>query len=153
MLVEVDQEHAFRVFTQEIDQWWRSGLKYRIAAKGRSVLHLEPKVGGRLFEAFETDAGQKVVSTGTVTVWEPPSRLVFEWRAMNFAPGEATEVEVRFEPKPRGTLVVIKQRGWNRIRPDHPARHGLPVAGFIRMMGLWWGDLMTSLREHVADAP
>jgi hypothetical protein len=29
-----------------------------------------------------------------VTVWEPQVRLVFEWRAKNFAPAEKTEVEV-----------------------------------------------------------
>ncbi len=151
VLVEVELEHAFAVFTQEIDQWWRRGLRYRIARGGRGVLHLEPRVGGRLFEAFETAAGPKQVSTGTVTVWEPPSKLVFEWRAVNFAPDEKTVVEVQFQPAPRGTLVTVKHRGWSRIRPDHPARHDLEVPAFIRMMGLWWGDLMTSLREHVRD--
>ena len=30
-------------------------------------------------------------------------------------------------------------------------RIGHEVAAFIRMMGLWWGDLMTSLREHAAS--
>jgi hypothetical protein len=32
----------------------------------------------------------------------------------------------------------------------HPARHGLEAAAFSRMIGLWWGELMTGLREHVA---
>jgi len=148
VLVEVEPERAFFVFTQEIDQWWRRGLRYR--AVGRSILHLEPRVGGRLFESFESDGETKVTTSGTVTVWEPPSRLVFEWRAMNFAPGEKTEVEVQFEAKPRGTLVTVKHRGWSRLRSDHPVRHGLEVPAFIRMMGLWWGDLMTSLREYAA---
>ena len=35
-------------------------------------------------------------------------------------------------------------------RPDHPVRHGLVDAAFLRMMGLWWGELLTSMREHVA---
>jgi uncharacterized protein YndB with AHSA1/START domain len=152
VLVEVEPEHAFSVFTEEIDQWWRRGLKYRVARGERGVLRLEPGVGGRLFESFETAAGPKMISTGTVTVWEPPSKLVFEWRAVNFAPEEKTVVEVRFEPTSRGTLVTVKHRGWSRIRPDHPARHGLEVPAFIRMMGLWWGDLMTSLREHSREA-
>jgi uncharacterized protein YndB with AHSA1/START domain len=152
VLVEVEPERAFAVFTREIDQWWRRGLRYRIARGDRGVLHLEPKVGGRLFESFETSAGPKVVSTGTVTVWEPPSMLVFEWRAVNFAQDEKTVVEIRFEPASRGTLVTVKHRGWSRIRPDHPARHGMEVGAFLRMMGLWWGDLMTSLRQHVVDS-
>jgi hypothetical protein len=32
--------------------------------------------------------------------------------------------------------------------PDHPARHGLEGAPFNRLIGLWWGDQMASLREY-----
>ena len=63
---------------------------------------------------------------------------------------ERTEVEVLFEPAPSGTLVTIQHRGWAAVRPDHPARHNLDVPAFIRMMGLWWGDQLTALREFVA---
>ena len=139
---------AFRVFTDEIDLWWRRGLKYRVAGTRRGIIRLEPGVGGRLFESFESDDGTRVVQTGRVTSWEPPARLVFEWRAVNFAPAERTEVEVLFQPASGGTLVTVQHRGWKNIRSDHPARHGLDVAPFLRMMGLWWGDLLTSLREH-----
>ncbi len=146
--VGVPADVAFRVFTEEIDRWWRSGMKYRIGGKGRSVLHLEPGVGGRLFESFETASGTRVFETGRVKVWEPPARLVFELRATNFAPDEKTEVEVSFEPSASGTLVTVTHRGWSRIRPDHPARHGQDVPEFLRRLGLWWGDLVSSLREH-----
>lgn len=145
VVVRVDVETAFRVFTEEIDRWWRRGLRYRIG-RDRSMLHLEPWVGGRLFEAIEPG---RVVETGRVTAWEPPHRLVFEWRAVNFAPDEKTEVEVSFTPSASGTTVVLTHRGWSRLRPDHPVRHGADVPTFIRNMGLWWAALMTSLREHV----
>ena len=148
VLVRVEPRVAFSVFTEEIDQWWRRGFKYRVAGKRRGIIRLESGVGGRLFESFETPSGDEVVETGRVLAWEPPSRLVFEWRAQNFGPSETTEVEVLFEPAPRGTLVTVTHRGWSRIRPDHPARHGLPVAEFIRMMGMWWADLVSSMREH-----
>ena len=147
VLVKVEPSEAFRIFTEEIDSWWRGGLRYRIG-KQRSVVHLEPKLGGRLFESFETGAGPKVKQTGHVTCFEPPSRLVLEWRAVNFAPDERTEVEVLFEPSPSGTLVTVCHRGWSQIRPDHPVRHGQDAPTFLRSMGLWWGDLMTSLRER-----
>jgi uncharacterized protein YndB with AHSA1/START domain len=146
--VEVDPELAFRVFTEEIDQWWRRGFKYRVAGSRRGIIHLEGKVGGRLFESFDADDGPRVVETGRVTAWEPPARLVFEWRAANFAPSEKTEVEVSFEARASGTLVTVTHRGWAAMRADHPARHGLEVQPFLRMMGLWWSDLLTSLREH-----
>jgi uncharacterized protein YndB with AHSA1/START domain len=142
---------AFQVFTEEIDRWWRRGLRFRIAGKRRGVIHLEPGVGGRMFESVETVAGTRVFETGRVTAWEPPARLVFEWRAANFAPDEKTEVEVTFEASGDGTLVTVTHRGWAAIRGDHPVRHGLEVAGFLRMHGLWWGDLLTSLRLTIVS--
>jgi len=35
-----------------------------------------------------------------------------------------------------------------RLRPDHPARHSLVGPAFSSTIGRWWGDLMTSMREH-----
>jgi uncharacterized protein YndB with AHSA1/START domain len=148
-VVAVAPDDAFRIFTDEIDRWWRRGLKYRVAGKHRGFIRLEPGIGGRLFESFESEGGERVVETGRVTAWEPPTRLVFEWRAINFAPSEKTEVEVRFDPSPSGTLVTVTHRGWTAIRPDHPARHGLDVAAFLRMLGMWWSDLVTSMRETI----
>ena len=147
VLVKVPPPEAFRVFTEEIDAWWRAGLRYRIGRQ-RSVVHLEPRLGGRLFESFETRSGGHVKETGRVICWEPPSRLVLEWRAVNFAPDEKTEVEVSFAASPSGTLVTVEHRGWSKIRPDHPVRHGQDAAAFLRGMGMWWGDLMSSLRER-----
>ncbi len=148
VLVAVPPELAFHAFTEEIDQWWRRGLKYRVSGKGRGILRLEPGVGGRLFESIESPSGTRVIETGRVTDWEPPRRLVLEWRNVNFRRDEKTEVEVLFEPSPSGTLVTVTHTGWADIPPDHPARHGLAVPDFIRMIGMWWGELLTSLREH-----
>ena len=147
-LLKVPPSEAFRVFTEDIDQWWRRGLKYRVQGPGRGVVHLEPHVGGRLFEQFD---GGQVVQTGTVRVWQPPTRLVFEWRGVNFAPGESTEVELSFEPSASGTQVTLVHRGFASLRGDHPVRHGQPVPAFIRSMGLWWGGLMQSLQWQLAQ--
>jgi uncharacterized protein YndB with AHSA1/START domain len=149
VLVEVAPEEAFRIFTEEIDLWWRRGLRYRVAAGRAGTIHLEPGVGGRLYESLAAGGDTELKETGRITVWEPPQRFCFDWRAVNFAPGESTEVEVRFEPTRSGTQVTVTHRGWNRIRADHPVRHGLNAEGFLRMMGLWWAELMGGLRELV----
>ena len=147
--IAVDPELAFEVFTQEIDQWWGRGPAFRLSGRSPGVLQFEPRVGGRLFETFETPSGPQLVEFGRVSIWNPPSRLVFEWRNANFAPGERTEVEVIFEPTEAGTRVTLHHRGWASLRAGHPARHGLEGAAVSRMIGLWWGDLLSSLREHV----
>jgi hypothetical protein len=56
-------------------------------------------------------------------------------------------VEVTFSATSRGTLVCVTHRGFGALRPDHPVRHGLEGAPFNRMIALWWGDQMSSLRE------
>lgn len=151
VFVRVSTEEAFEVFTHEIDAWWRTGPQYRIAGKRRGRLFFEEHLGGRLFETFELSTGPKTIEIGKVTAWEPPTRLELEWRGVNFKPGESTFVEVTFAPSGEGTLVTVKHRGWSALRADHPARHGLQGAEFSRMIGMWWGSLMTALREHVAS--
>lgn len=146
--VAVPPAEAFRVFTEEIELWWRRGPRFRAAGNRRGILRLEPGVGGRLLESFDGEHGPRVLQTGEVTCWEPPSRLVLQWRNVSFRPDEHTEVEVVFTEARSGTQVTVIHRGWSTIRPDHPARHGLAVEAFVRMIGLWWGDLMTALRVH-----
>jgi uncharacterized protein YndB with AHSA1/START domain len=143
---------AFDIFTREIDLWWRRGPRFRNAPGERGFVRIEPGAGGRVFESYGSGEGERVIEIGRTKVWDPPHRLVFEWRNVNFAPVEQTEVEVRFQPSASGTRVTVVHRGWSRIRTDHPARHGLAGAPFSRMIGLWWGDQMTSLRE-LAQSP
>lgn len=160
--VRVSQAEAFALFTERIDDWWRRGVRFRHAGSWRGLIHLEPRLGGRLFEAFESgepdEAGEAggedcIVEVGRVLAWQPPRRLVFSWRNSAFAPGQSTTVEVTFEAgEPGGpgaassTLVTVVHRGWDGIPPDHPVRHGEPVPAFLRTMGLWWGDQLASLR-------
>ena len=149
--VAVPPGDAFDIFTSEIDRWWRRGRKFRHAGARSGLIRLEPQVGGRLFESFDGERGEHVIEVGRVRVWDPPLRLVFSWRNVNFAPNEETEVEVEFKATAGGTLVTVTHRGWAALRADHPARHGLVGAAFARMIGLWWGEQMASLREVARD--
>jgi uncharacterized protein YndB with AHSA1/START domain len=150
VFVAVSPEDAFAVFTQEIDLWWRQGPKFRIAGQRRGSLSLEPKLHGRLFETFEHPRGTQTFTIGTILKWEPPSALSFEWRGVNYKPNEKTWVDVSFAALGDGTMVKVRHHGFAALRPDHPVRHKLQGADFSRMIGLWWGDLMSALREHVA---
>ena len=49
-----------------------------------------------------------------------------------------------------GTQVTLEHRGWASLPDDHPVRHGHVGPDFSRWIGMWWGDLMTALREHAA---
>ena len=149
--VDVAPDVAFEVFTTEIDLWWRRGVAYRASGRRHGMLVLEPKLGGRLFEEFDAPSGAVVHEAGTITAWEPPSRLAFEWRGTSFKPGESTHVEITFTRTDSGaTEVVLVHTGFAALPPDHPVRHGQPTAVFVGQMGRWWGALLTSLREHTS---
>ncbi|MCY1016237.1 SRPBCC domain-containing protein [Pyxidicoccus sp. MSG2] len=145
--VAVSPLDAFEVFTQETDLWWKKGPRFRFGGARNGVLRFEGRAGGRLFESFD-DADERAFEVGRVLVWEPGARLVFEWRARAFVPGEITEVEVRFEEASGGTRVTLEHRGWDALSPTHPVRHGQDGPTFIASTGLWWGELATSFRLH-----
>jgi uncharacterized protein YndB with AHSA1/START domain len=150
--VAIPPSRAFQIFTADIDQWWRRGMKFRHSTSRSSLLCIEPKVGGRLFEAFETEGTKHIIEVGRVRIWDPPRQLSFSWRNANFAPHEQTEVEIQFEPTASGTLVTVTHSGLAALPADHPARHGMQGAEFSRMIGLWWGEQMSSLRLISRDA-
>ncbi len=147
--VRVPVERAFELFTEDIDRWWRRGPKYRHLGRVQGIMRIEPRVEGRVFEAHEGPAGRTAFEIGQVTVWEPPSRFAFTWRNVTFAAGEVTTVEVEFSPVEAGTVVRVTHRGWSSLRDDHPARHGHTGTAFSRMIGLWWGEQLSALREAV----
>jgi uncharacterized protein YndB with AHSA1/START domain len=152
VLVKVPPPVAFDVFTREIDRWWRHGPRFRIGGRRRGRLFFECALGGRLFETFELSDRSSTIEVGRVTRWDPPHNLELEWRGVNFKPHEKTFVEISFVPSGDGTMVTVRHRGWSALPDDHPARHGLVGPAFSRTIGLWWGQLMASLREYVEAA-
>lgn len=142
VFVAVSPHEAFETFTADVDLWWRRGPRFR-AFPGDSTLVFEERT--RLVER-SVEGAEHVV--GAVRAWEPGVRLAFEWRAVNFAADEHTEVEVTFEAKGRGTEVVLLHRGWANVRADHPVRHGQDVPAFLGTLGRYWGGLLTALRER-----
>lgn len=146
--VAVPQREAFDVFTLELDAWWRSGPAYRVGGKHQGALHLEPRLGGRVFQEYG-EKGSSVHEIGAITAWDPPARFAFCWRGINFGHGDpSTTVEVWFEASGDGTRVTLEHRGFASLRADHPVRHGKSIVEFIGDMGRWWGSLATSLREY-----
>jgi uncharacterized protein YndB with AHSA1/START domain len=147
--VNVPPGDAFDVFTDEIDRWWRRGSRFRVGGDTSELCFEQDARGRRLVERMQ----DRVREIGRVLVWEPGQRLVFEWRASNFAAGERTEVEVRFEASGEGTRVMLEHRGWDAIRGDHPARHGQQGRAFAAMIGSHWGELMTAYRLYGNAVP
>lgn len=151
-LVDVEPDVAFEIFTVEIDAWWGKGPRFRPGLEGKGVLRFEPHVGGRLLEIYE---GREVdaFEFGQVKVWEPPERIVLDLGGRDFAPDEWTEVEIRFSAEGQATRIDIEHRGFRKLAPDHPVRHGMDDHSFYDMMGLWWGDLLAQIARYGSETP
>jgi activator of Hsp90 ATPase-like protein len=174
VFVRVAPAAAFAVFTEEIDRWWRRGPAYRIAGRSPGAMHLETRLGGRIFEAYDEGRLHEV---GSVVAWQPPEHFAFTWRLIprgasppappaepagspppislrsnTFTRVETTRVDVRFAPRNGGTEVTLEHSGWSAIPDDHPVRHGRTGSAFLGNLGQWWAGLLTSLRELAPDA-
>lgn len=148
--VKAAPERAFRVFTEEIGQWWRPNGLFSFTPRSPGVVSFEPGPEGRLIETLPSG---KTFEIGKVRAWEPPSdggpgRLVFGWRQATFAPGQDTEVEVRFEPVGEETRVTVEHRGWDSVPQEHVARHRFPDAVFLQRHAEWWRSLLTAMEER-----
>jgi uncharacterized protein YndB with AHSA1/START domain len=144
--VAVPPRRAFDLFTGDIARWWRPGPRFRVAGERDGALRFEGGPGGRLLQ--DLDDGSPPFVVGDVRAWEPGARLLLSWRLGNFAPGEATEVEVHFTPSGQGTRVTLEHRGFAALPPGHPVRHGQDARAFVDRLGRWWGELLTALRER-----
>lgn len=148
--VKASAVHAFDVFTREIDAWWQPNLMFQFTPRSPGVLAFEPPAadgqGGRFIETLKSG---KVFEIGKIRVWEPGERLVFGWRQATFAPGQNTEVEVRFETVGEETRVTIEHSGWDSVPADHVAKHSFPEVLFLRRHGEWWQELLEALRAAV----
>lgn len=138
-------ERVFRLFTEDVDRWWRRGPRFRFGRRD-GTLRFEGGVGGRLVEDFGPE--EPPFEVGVVEAWEPGVLLRFGYRARSFAPGESTWVQVSFEAHPGGTRVVLVHGGWDGFAAEHPVRHRLDPSSFDAMIGLMWADQMGSLRRQ-----
>src|SRR5260370_25777956 len=92
--VKATMAHAFEVFTTGLTRWWPHD--HGVGKKPIKKVLMEPRLGGRWLEISE-DGTQ--TSVATITVWQPPHRLVMLWQInAQWKPDAAmkSEVDVRF---------------------------------------------------------
>jgi uncharacterized protein YndB with AHSA1/START domain len=97
-------ETSFKVFCEEMSQWWPGGFGGRDAR-----VFLEQEVGGRFYERRADGSEYEI---GRITAYQPPVLVAFTWRAPSWA--TATQVEVRFSAEGEGTRVALEHRGWEQ---------------------------------------
>ena len=132
--VQVNQAHAFDVFTSKLDRWWPR--KASIGASPMKLAVLEGGIGGRWYEIGEDGSRTDV---GRVLVWDPPHRLIARWEINGRWKADTTvgtEVEVKFiADGADATIVELEHRSFERLG----AEAGAAVRGQVD--GGWPGIL------------
>ncbi len=136
IVVAVDIEHAFTVFTAQMGSWWNP--EHHINDSPMAAVILEPRVGGRWYE-LGTDGTQ--CDWGVVLAWDPPDHVAVSWHLdgdFRFGPdaNRASRVDVWFYSEHDGTTrVELEHSGldhhgpsWRRLRDAIASPEGWPEA-------------------------
>ena len=125
--VERPPDTSFKVFCEEIGQWWPKGPSF--GSKPLADMVIERRVGGRFFERYEDGTEYEI---GRITAYQPPSLVAFTWRAPSWK--VATQVEVRFSAEGEGTRVELDHSGWEQ-EPAAREAHKSYDGGWDFMLG------------------
>jgi len=143
-----DADHAFALWTERASMWWPA--EHTVSRSRPVDVVVEPGVGGRVFE--RTPSGGEI-DWGSVTVWEPPGRLVYRWHLLS-DPQDATEVEIRFVEESDGTTrVEIEHRGFEALGDPHPLRQGGNRVRWEGLLSCGLGLLAAPLRRRLRCGP
>lgn len=111
-------EDAFRLFAEQISQWWpmKTHSRARDAEGERTErVTIEPKVGGRVYETLN-DSSER--DWGTVTEYDPGNVLALDWQ-MGRPPEEATQVTVQFvSTGEESCRVTLTHENWERFADE-----------------------------------
>ena len=108
VVVPCPPERAFDLFTARIHSWWPMAT-HSVGGASSAMLTLDHAA---IIEQLEDGTE---CTWGTVTVWQPPTRVAFTWHP-GADPDDHTEVSVDFAPIPGGTQVRLRHSGWERLR-------------------------------------
>ena len=122
-VVAASPEKAFEVFTEGIATWWpyetHSVQAMDKDGQAPETVIFETGPQGRVYERMTS--GEEA-HWANVAAWEPPHRLVLEWK-VNPDAIAPTEIEVRFTPEGDGTRVDLEHRGFEALGKDAEEAH------------------------------
>jgi uncharacterized protein YndB with AHSA1/START domain len=118
VVVDASAARAFTVFTERFGDF--KPREHNLLAAPIVETVFEPRVGGHIYDRAEDGSECR---WARVLVYEPPVRVVFSWDIspqwqLETDPGNASEVEVRFEAETgERTRVVLEHRKLDRHGP------------------------------------
>ena len=132
-------EAAFRAWTvaEEVTAWWGEAGVYRTTGWSADV-----RSGGAWRADFAGDNGEPFSAEGRYLTVRVPDRLVWTWRA-SWSPEAENTIDMTFEASDRGTLLRLRNFGFEDIAEAEDAK-----AGWLQMTG-WLGDHLRSTSPRI----
>jgi uncharacterized protein YndB with AHSA1/START domain len=135
IVVELDVERAFRLWTEQTGAWWPAG--HSLSGDPKTEVIIEGKVGGRFYERASNGVEY---DWGRVEVWEPPHRLAFSWY-LGSNQALPSRVEVQFLPLAGNkTRLELEHRGpeligelWRSRKSIFNTAWDKVLAGFVAL--------------------
>ena len=134
VLLPVDPATAFRLFTEQINEWWPADRRH--SGDPASSLHLRADGG-----FFERTSDGRVVALGRVVEWLAPRRIVLDFYIAT-GPTQPTRAEVRFVPEGNGTRVTVthspkpeSENLWDDRAPRYERSWDIVFAALLRAAG------------------
>jgi uncharacterized protein YndB with AHSA1/START domain len=135
LLVDCSREHAFRIFTERMGQWWPA--THHVGDTPFRDIIVEPHAGGRW---YEIDVKERQGAWGHVLAWEPPHRVVLSWHLNTkfaFDPdlARASEIHVRFVAEgPTRTRLEFEHRAIERHGEGYQALRDMLDNGWVSVL-------------------
>ena len=137
--VPTSPERAFKVFVEEIAEWWPAKT-HSVAAYGGDLpkdIVFEAGSEGVLYEVLP-DGSQS--AWGRVTEWKDGRRFTITWHPGRAAT-EATRVTVEFDPLPDGrTRVRLTHVGWEVLADQAEAMRDNYDSGWDGVLGTCFAE-------------
>lgn len=114
--VPLDPDRAFRLFTEEMADWWPLDTHSLSANDGQPArtVTVPPREGAQV---TETKPDGTTAPWGRVTAYVPGARFAMTWH-VGRPEAQASHVEVTFTTVADGTRVTLIHSGWDALGTD-----------------------------------
>ncbi|HET7277357.1 MAG TPA: hypothetical protein VFJ22_04705 [Dermatophilaceae bacterium] len=113
VVVGLDQESAFELFTAHIGRWWPMATHSVFGAGGSVAFEGDGGAGTAWTRVVERHPDRPPATWAEVVEWEAPDRLRLAWHAGTLQE-EATDLLVVFGAEGTMTRVALEQTAWER---------------------------------------
>lgn len=132
IVVERTIDDAFRIFTQELGEWWPLDAGHSVLDGEAVTAFMEPTAGGRIYERA---ADGREGDWGTVLEFDAPNGLTIRWHP-GYGSEMATTIVIRFEAiRNELTRLELIHSGWEAHGPDAGRIAGAYTTGWDFVLG------------------